>query len=68
LNARDLRSNSPSHGENGGSIPLGSANDINELDEAPSSLSNICPIHGHGFASIVVDARRTHDYEVVVGI
>jgi hypothetical protein len=37
---------SPSHGENRGSSPLGSANDINTLDIRPTTVSNRCPIYG----------------------
>ena len=40
----------PSHGENMGSSPLGSANEINHLLETDQLLSNICPINVHGQA------------------
>ena len=36
----------PSHGENRGSSPLGSANDFNKLDQDKRDVSNGCPIHG----------------------
>src|SRR3954447_9145877 len=37
---------SPSHGENRGSSPLGSANEINYLWFGPAAMSNRCPICG----------------------
>jgi hypothetical protein len=41
---------SPSHGENRGSSPLGSANDIKEFGCERRLVSNNCPINVHGQA------------------
>src|SRR5262245_35226920 len=35
----------PSHGENRGSSPLGSANDFNRIDIGAADVSNECPIY-----------------------
>src|SRR5262245_48449145 len=41
---------SPSHGENRGSSPLGSANKINRLFQTDELVSNNCPINVYGQA------------------
>src|SRR5215831_16181734 len=41
---------SPSHGENRGSSPLGSANEINQLMQSRQLVSNDCPINVYGQA------------------
>ena len=48
---------SPSHGENRGSSPLGSANDINRLDLGRRDVSNRCPIYGRAREWTPLDAR-----------
>ena len=47
---RGLRPIAPSHGENRGSSPLGSANEIKELLQDRRLVSNSCPINVYGQA------------------
>jgi len=46
-----------SHGENRGSSPLGSANNINKLDLEELFVSNICPTNIRGHAKTYASKR-----------
>jgi hypothetical protein len=53
---------SPSHGENRGSSPLGSANEIKDLWPGRLLVSNNCPINvcGHAWNSMAENRAHTH--------
>src|SRR5260370_19217863 len=50
----------PSHGENRGSSPLGSANGIKDLFQNRQLVSNNCPINGYGQAWTSMIENRAH--------
>jgi hypothetical protein len=52
-----LRPIAPSHGENRGSSPLGSANKIKDLLQDRRLVSNSCPINVYGQAWTVDDRK-----------
>ena len=52
------RRRSPSHGENRGSSPLGSAKEIKDLDLTRDVVSNKCPIYGRGHRWIALSVTE----------
>ena len=59
--------NSPSHGENRGSSPLGSANEIKELLQDRRLVSNSCPINVYGQAWTTAHKRRPGSSDTAPG-
>jgi hypothetical protein len=59
INANRIVS-APSHGENRGSSPLGSANGIKDLFQNRQLVSNNCPINGYGQAWTSMIENRAH--------
>ena len=59
--------NSPSHGENRGSSPLGSANEIKDLLQDRRLVSNSCPINVYGQAWTTAHKRRPGSSETAPG-
>ena len=54
----------PSHGENRGSSPLGSANDFNSLIYSPLFVSNRCPIYVRVHGQILAYCASTIAAEI----